>query len=184
MLSWETETLQEDVTVSGNIIAHLFASTTGTDSDWIVKLIDVYPEEHPKDVKMGGYQLMIANDVLRGRFRRSFEKAEPISPNKFEEYVIDLHSNDHVFLKGHKIMVQVQSTWFPVIDRNPQKFVPNIFKAQDSDYQRATQRISRSKRFASYVELPVVISRQTAVRGRRIRKLPDYADSKSTHQNR
>lgn len=156
VLSWETETLKEDVTVSGDIIAHLFASTSGTDSDWIVKLIDVYPEQYAKDVKMGGYQLMIANDVLRGRFRRSFEKAEPISPNKFEEYVIDLHSNDHVFLKGHKIMVQVQSTWFPVIDRNPQKFVPNIFKAKDSDYQRATQRISRSKGLASYIELPIM----------------------------
>ena len=90
------------------------------------------------------------------RFRRSFEKAESITPNKFNEYVIDLHDSDHVFLKGHKIMVQVQSTWFPVIDRNPQTFVPNIFQAQEADYQRATQRISRSKRFASYVEAPVV----------------------------
>jgi len=157
VLSWETETLKEDVTVSGKIIAHLFASTTGTDSDWIVKLIDVYPEQYPKDVKMGGYQLMIANDVLRGRFRRSFEKAEPITPNKFNEYVIDLHGSDHVFLKGHKIMVQVQSTWFPVIDRNPQKFVANIFKAKEGDYQAATQRVSRSKRFASYVEVPVLM---------------------------
>ena len=158
VLSWETETLTEDVTISGNILAHLFASTSGTDSDWIVKLIDVYPEVYPKDVKMGGYQLMIANDVLRGRFRRGFEKAEPISPNKFLEYVIDLHASDHVFLKGHKIMVQVQSTWFPVIDRNPQKFVPNIFKAKDADYIKATQRISRSKSLASYVELPMVKS--------------------------
>jgi hypothetical protein len=155
VLSWESETLNEDVTVSGDIIAHLFASTSGTDSDWIVKLIDVYPEEYPKDLKMGGYQLMIANDVLRGRFRRSFEQAEPITPNKFAEYVIDLHHNDHVFLKGHKIMVQVQSSWFPVIDRNPQKFVANIFAAKDSDYQPATQRISRSQSLASYVELPV-----------------------------
>lgn len=157
VLSWETESLKDDITISGKILAHLFASTTGTDSDWIVKLIDVYPEEYPKDVKMGGYQLMIANDVLRGRFRRSFEKPESITPNKFNEYVIDLHSSDHVFLKGHKIMVQVQSTWFPVIDRNPQKYVPNIFKAQEADYQTATQRISRSKRFASYVEVPVMM---------------------------
>jgi putative CocE/NonD family hydrolase len=155
VLSWETEPLAEDVTVSGEILAHLFASTSGTDSDWIVKLIDVYPEAYPRDVSMGGYQLMIANDVLRGRFRRSFEKAEPITPNKFAEYVIDLHSADHVFVKGHKIMVQVQSTWFPLIDRNPQKFVPNIFQAREADYQRATQRISRSKALASYVELPI-----------------------------
>jgi putative CocE/NonD family hydrolase len=157
VLSWETESLKEDVTISGEIVAHLFATTTGTDSDWVVKLIDVYPEEYPKDVKMGGYQLMIANDVLRGRFRRSFERPEPITPNRFEEYVIDLHSGNHVFLKGHRIMVQVQSTWFPVYDRNPQKFVPNIFKAQEGDYQTATQSISRSNRFASYVEVPVLV---------------------------
>ncbi|HEY0005209.1 MAG TPA: CocE/NonD family hydrolase [Pyrinomonadaceae bacterium] len=156
VLSWETDALKEDVTISGEIIAHLFASTTGTDSDWVVKLIDVYPESYAKDVKMGGYQLMIANDVLRGRFRRSFERAEPIVPNRVEEYVIDLHGSDHVFLKGHKIMVQVQSTWFPVIDRNPQKFVPNIFKAKDSDYQQATQRIFRSRRFASHLEVPIL----------------------------
>ena len=156
VLSWETETLNEDVTISGNVIAHLFASTSGTDSDWVVKLIDVYPEKHAKDPKMGGYQLMIANDVFRGRFRRSFERAEPIAPNKFHEYIIDMHASDHVFLKGHKIMVQVQSTWFPIIDRNPQKFVPNIFKARDADYQPATQRISRSESAASYISLPTV----------------------------
>ncbi|MDX6613621.1 MAG: uncharacterized protein QOD75_2807 [Blastocatellia bacterium] len=156
VLTWASQTLTEDVTVSGNIFAHLFASTTGTDADWIVKLIDVYPETYSKDVKMGGYQLMIANDVLRGRFRRSFERAEPITPNKISEYVVDLHAADHVFLKGHKIMVQVQSTWFPLIDRNPQTFVPNIFQAREADYRSATHRISRSPRFASYIELPIL----------------------------
>jgi hypothetical protein len=105
---------------------------------------------------MGGYQLMIANDVFRGRFRKSFEKPEPITPNKVEEYVIDLHQSDHRFLKGHKIMVQVQSSWFPVIDRNPQKYVENIFKATDADYVAATQRIVRSKVSASHIKLPVV----------------------------
>jgi len=105
---------------------------------------------------MGGYQLMIANDVLRGRFRKSFEKPEAITPGQVNEYVIDLHGNAHRFLKGHKIMVQVQSTWFPVIDRNPQRFVANIFKAKESDYQPATQRVFRSKRFASHVTIPVV----------------------------
>jgi uncharacterized protein len=156
VLSWETEPLKEDVVMAGNIVAHLFASTSGTDSDWIVKLIDVYPEDYSKDPKMRGYQLMIANDVFRGRFRKSFEKPEPAIPNKPAEYVIDLHGNDHRFLKGHKIMVQVQSTWFPVIDRNPQKFVENIFKARASDYQAATQRIYRSKRLPSHVTLPLV----------------------------
>ena len=156
VLSWETEPLKEDFTVSGHPLARLFASTTGSDSDFVVKLIDVYPEPYEKDVKMSGYQLMIASEILRGRFRRSFEKPEPITPHKAEQYTIDLGSHDHVFLKGHKIMVQVQSTWFPVYDRNPQKFVPNIFKAKESDYQAATQRIFRSKRLASHIELPAL----------------------------
>jgi predicted acyl esterase len=104
---------------------------------------------------MGGYQLMIAGEVLRGRFRNNFEKPEPITPGDVNEYVIDLHTNDHCFQKRHKIMVQVQSTWFPVIDRNPQKFVKNIFDARESDYQQATQRVYRSGRFASHVILPV-----------------------------
>ncbi len=155
-LSWETEPLAEDVTVAGDIVAHLFASTTGTDSDWIVKLIDVYPEKYEPDHMMGGYELMIANDVFRGRFRKSFEKPEPIVANQVTPFTIDLHTNDHVFLKGHRIMVQVQSTWFPIIDRNPQKFVPNIFEASASDYQKTTQRIYRSKQYPSNVEIPVV----------------------------
>ncbi len=104
---------------------------------------------------MGGYQLMIANEILRGRFRKSFEKPEPVAPNQVNEYVIDLHTSDHRFLKGHKIMVQVQSTWFPLYDRNPQKFVPNIYMAKDSDYHAATQRVFRSKRFSSHIKLPV-----------------------------
>ncbi len=156
VLSWETESLKEDITVSGDLLAHLFASTSGSDSDWIVKLIDVYPEEYSKDPKLGGYQLMIANEVLRGKFRKSFEKPEPLVPNEVAEYIIDLHSNDHSFLKGHKIMVQVQSTWFPVIDRNPQKFVENIFAAKASDYQTSTQHVFRSKRYSSHLTLPVV----------------------------
>jgi hypothetical protein len=155
VLSWESAPLPEDVVVTGKIVAHLFASTSGTDSDWIVKVIDVYPENYPKDVKMSGYQLMIANEVLRGRFRKSFEKPEPIAPNQVHEYVIDLHGSDHRFRAGHRIMVQVQSTWFPVIDRNPQKYVENIFLAKESDYQPATQRVFRSKQFPSHVKLPV-----------------------------
>ena len=156
VLSWESEPLPADVTVTGNIVAHLFASTTGTDSDWIVKLIDVYPENYAPDIKMSGYQLMIANEVLRGRFRKSFEKPEPIAPNQVSEYVIDLHGADHRFRAGHRIMVQVQSTWFPVIDRNPQKYVENIFTAKEADYQTATQRVFRSQAFPSHLKLPVM----------------------------
>ncbi len=156
VLSWETEPLAEDMAVAGDIVAHLFASTTGSDSDWIVKLIDVYPEDYPKDPSMGGYRLMIADEVLRARFRESFTNPKAVEPNKVTAYTLDLHANDHAFLKGHKIMVQVQSTWFPVIDRNPQKYVENIYKATYADYQPATQRIYRSRRFPSHVSLPVV----------------------------
>ena len=157
--TWETGPLDRPLTIAGDIVAHLYASTTGSDSDWIVKLIDVYPQNYPSAPRLGGYQLMIANDVFRGRFRKSFEKPQATPPNKVEEYTIDLHTNDHAFLKGHCIMVQVQSTWFPVIDRNPQKFVPNIFKASASDYQQATQRIYRSPHYPSHVELPVLSNR-------------------------
>ena len=141
------------MTVAGPIIAHLFASTSGTDSDWIAKLIDVYPEDDPR---MPGYQLMIANDVFRGRFRRSFENPEPIQPGRVEEYTIDLHWSDHCFKKGHKIMLQIQSTWFPLIDRNPQSFVPNIFKADAKDFRSAIQQVFRSPGHATYVEMSLI----------------------------
>jgi putative CocE/NonD family hydrolase len=156
VLSWETDTLTDDITVTGNPAAKLFAATTGGDADWVVKLIDVYPQDYKKELKMSGYELMIASDVLRGRFRKSFTKPEPMTPNKMEEYTIDLHGVDHVFKKGHRIMVQVQSTWFPIIDRNPQKYVPNIFEAKESDYQKATEMIYHSVNAASSIELPVV----------------------------
>ena len=156
VLSFETEPLSADVVVAGNILADLFASTTGSDSDWVVKLIDVYPDDYPKDPKMRGYQLMVANDVLRGRFRKSFEKPEPVKPGEVNEYKVDLHAANHCFRAGHKIMVQVQSTWFPVIDRNPQKYVDNIFEAKDEDYQMATQKVFRSKKWASHVAVPVM----------------------------
>ena len=156
VLTWVSEPLQQDLIVSGRIVAHLFASTTGTDSDWIVKLIDVYPEKYAADPKMAGYQLMIAGDVFRGRYRESFEKPAPIPANVVQHYQIEYPANDHVFRAGHRIMVQVQSTWFPVIDRNPQKFVPNIFLAKESDFQRATQRIFRAGKHASHIAIPVV----------------------------
>ncbi len=168
VLTWQTEPLTDAVVIAGDIVADLFASTSGTDSDWIVKLIDVYPEDYkpaaqepaagqPRRAQLnGGYQLMIANEVFRGRFRASFEKPAAIPANQAQEYRFSLHTNDHAFLKGHRIMVQVQSTWFPLIDRNPQKFVPNIFEAKDSDYVKATQRIFRSKAQPSNVILPVM----------------------------
>jgi len=165
VLTWQSDPLKEEVTVTGDIAAYLFASTSGSDSDWVVKLIDVYPEDYQKVTEddagkgagpvLNGYQLMVAADILRGRYRHSLEAPEPIPPNRVTEYRIDLHPNDHAFLKGHRIMVQVQSTWFPVYDRNPQKFVDNIYKAADADYVKATQRIYRSKASPSSVVLPV-----------------------------
>src|SRR5436190_10417103 len=156
VLTWETEPLQKDIVIAGDIVAHLFASTSGTDSDWVVKLVDVYPESYPKDTKMSGYQLMIADEILRGRYRNSFTKPEPIPAKQVVEYTIDLHTNNHAFLKGHRIMVQVQSTWFPLYDRNPQKFVDNIFLARDSDYVTATQKVFRSPRYPSHVTIPAM----------------------------
>ena len=155
VLSWETEPLAEDLTITGRITACLFASTSGTDSDWVVKLIDVYPEDYPAEPAMGGYQLMIANEVFRGRFRASFEKPEALVRDRVTDFTIDLHAADHRFLKGHKIMVQVQSTWFPLIDRNPQTFVENIFMAKASDFKPATHRVFRSAAHPSHVVLPV-----------------------------
>ena len=156
VLDWQTEPLTKDVVVSGRVVAHLFASSTGTDSDWIVKVIDVYPEQHAADPEMGGYQLMVAGDVFRARYRNSLEKPEPLTSGAVVKYEIGFPANDHVFRAGHRIMVQVQSTWFPVIDRNPQKFVPNIFLANASDFQPATQRVFRSGAHASFLALPTV----------------------------
>ena len=158
VLSWQSDTLTEDVTITGSIIAHLFASTSGSDADWVVKLIDVYPDKDTAEPKMSGYQLMIASEVFRGRYRNSFEKPEAITPNKVEAYKIDLHQVNHVFQKGHRIMVQVQSSWFPIIDMNPQKYVESIYKAKASDYQKATQRIYRSSNYATYIEFPEISS--------------------------
>jgi uncharacterized protein len=154
VLSYESGPLDQDVDVVGPVIARLFASTSGTDSDWIVKLIDVYPDS-PDDT-LAGYQLMIANEVFRSRFRKSFERPEAVPSGQVEEYPIDLHWVDHRFKKGHRIMVQIQSTWFPLIDRNPQKYVPNIFEAKASDYAAATQRVYRTPGHATHLELSVM----------------------------
>ncbi|MHB8653238.1 MAG: CocE/NonD family hydrolase [Terriglobia bacterium] len=146
---WTTPPLDHDVTVAGNVIADLFASTTGTDSDWVVKLIDVYPDDLGK---MAGYQLMVAGESFRGRYRQSFEHPEAIPANAVEEYRYSLHAVDHTFLKGHRMMVEVQSTWFPLYDRNPQRFVPNIMTAAPEDFQKATQRVYGS----SHLILPML----------------------------
>jgi len=152
VVSFTTDSLTEDLTVTGKIMAHLFASTSGTDADWVVKLIDVYPAFDKKSLSMSEYQLPIAMEVFRGRFRKSFEKPEPLTPNKPEEFIIDLHDVNHVFKKGHCLMIQVQSSWFPVIDRNPQKYVPNIFEAKETDYIKAEHRVY----YSTYLELPVM----------------------------
>jgi uncharacterized protein len=156
VLTWQTDELQEDVTLAGNVTAKLFASTSGTDSDWVVKLIDVYPQKVESDWRLSGYELMIANEIFRGRYRESYEKPEPLVAGEITPFTFSLHTTDHVFEKGHRIMVQVQSTWFPLYDRNPQKFVPNIFEAKESDYQKATQRIYRSAEYPSNLEISVV----------------------------
>jgi putative CocE/NonD family hydrolase len=156
VLTWQTDVLDRDLTIDGEVFAHLFAATSGSDSDWIVKLIDVYPEQDPKDPRMDGYQLMIVDEIFRGRYLHGFDKPEPITPNQVNEYVIDLRANNHMFRKGHRVMVQVQSTWFPLYDRNPQIFVENIFHARPEDYQPATQRIYDSAKYPSRITLPVM----------------------------
>jgi len=156
VLTWQTGELPEDLTIAGEVTAKLLASTTGTDSDWVVKLIDVYPQKVESDWKLSGYELMIADEIFRGRYWKSFERPQPLPANEIVPFTFSLHTADHVFKKGHRIMVQVQSTWFPLYDRNPQKFVPNIFEAKESDYQPATQRIYRSADHASSVEVSAV----------------------------
>ena len=158
VLVFTTETLTEPVKISGEPIANLVASTSGTDSDWVVKLIDVYPDEVPGDPGMGGYQLMVSADIFRGRYQESLERAAPITPNKPLTYRFALPTANHVFLPGHRIMVQVQSSWFPLYDRNPQTFVPSIFWAKPKDFVTATQRIYHAPEAASYVELPLVVT--------------------------
>jgi uncharacterized protein len=151
-----SDVLSAPLKISGQPIANLVASTSGSDSDWVVKLIDVYPAEVASDPRLGGYQLMISADIFRGRYRESLEQAKAIAANQPLLYRYALPTANHVFLPGHRIMVQVQSSWFPLYDRNPQTFVPNIFWAKPADYQKATQRIYHAPGQASFIELPVV----------------------------
>jgi putative CocE/NonD family hydrolase len=163
VLTYTTPPLTDPVRISGASIAHLVASTSGTDSDWVVKLIDVYPDEVPSQPELGGYQLAVAMDIFRGRYRESVERPQAITPNKPLTYVFALPTANHVFKPGHRIMVQVQSTWFPLYDRNPQTFVPNIFFAKPQDYVKATQRVYHAAGAASAIELPVVESAKLKV---------------------
>jgi uncharacterized protein len=155
VLVYTSDALTAPVKISGQPVANLTASTSGTDSDWVVKLIDVYPDEVPGQAPMGGYQLMVSADIFRGRYRESLENPKALPSDKPLLYKFNLPTANHVFLPGHKIMVQVQSTWFPLYDRNPQTFVPNIFWAKPEDYKKATQRIYHT----SFIELPLVTGR-------------------------
>jgi uncharacterized protein len=156
VLAYTSDVLKEPVKISGHPIVNLIASTSGTDSDWVVKVIDVYPDEVAPDARLGGYQLAVSMDIFRGRYRESFETPKAITPNAPLLYRWSLPTTNHVFLPGHRIMIQIQSSWFPLYDRNPQKFVSNIFWAKPEDYQRANQRIYHTATQASFVELPVV----------------------------
>ena len=151
-----SDVLTAPMKIAGAPIANLIASTSGTDSDWVVKVIDLYPDEVADQPRMGGYQLMVSADIFRGRFRESLEHPAAIPANQPELYRFALPAANHVFLPGHRIMVQVQSSWFPLYDRNPQTFVPTIFEAKATDYRKATQQIFHSPKEASFIELPLV----------------------------
>ena len=161
VLVYQTDVLEDDLTIAGPLQAELHVSTSGEDSDWVVKLIDVYPDDfpdpnpNPKGVRMGGYQQLVRGDVMRGKFRNSFERPEPFTPGEPTAVNFTLQDSYHTFRSGHRLMLQVQSSWFPLVDRNPQKFV-DIFKARPSDFQNAVQRLYRSEKRASRVSLPIL----------------------------
>ena len=155
VLTFVTEPLTAPLSISGEVSATLYASTTGTDSDWVVKLIDVFPPEVRSNPTLGGYQLMVSADIMRGRYRESLEIPKAIQPGQIVPYRVRMPEANHTFLPGHRIMVQVQSSWFPLYDRNPQTFVENIGKARPADYRTATQRIWFAPGQASFVELQV-----------------------------
>ena len=161
VLTYTTNALDKPLAIAGEPVVNLVAATTGTDADWVVKLIDVYPDEVPGQPPMGGYQLAVAMDILRGRYREDLGNPKAIKPNTPLAYRFALPTTNHVFLPGHRIMVQVQSSWFPLYDRNPQVFVPSIFDAKASDFHQATQRVYHTAGNSSFVELPVIPSTAT-----------------------
>ena len=156
VLTWQSEPLEEDLTIAGDVAAHLFASTTGTDADWVVKLIDVHPESVEDRPELGGRQLIVNADIMRGRYWKGYERATPIPANAVTPFTVDLHQQLYRFRKGHRIMVQVQSSWFPLYDRNPQTFVPNIFRAKATDFRKRTHRIWHTARHPSRVAVRVL----------------------------
>jgi putative CocE/NonD family hydrolase len=156
VLTWQTAPLTNDVAIAGDVTAQVFASTTGSDADWVVKLIDVYPDSIADRPSMGGYELMIAGDIMRGRYRTSFSNPEPIPANTVVPFAVDLHGQAYTFKKGHRIMVQVQSSWFPLYDRNPQTFVQNIFKASAAAYHAQTHRVMQDGAHPSNVRVMVL----------------------------
>jgi len=152
--TWVSEPLYQPITIRGAVTAHLFAETAGTDADWVVKLIDVYPDDDP-DFVMSGYQLMISGDIFRGRYRENHSEAKPVKANEALEYTVSLPHVNHTFQPGHRLMIQIQSTWFPLYDRNPQSFVPNIMSAPDSAYKAQRHRVHHSAEHATHIELRV-----------------------------
>ena len=162
VVAFVSDVLTAPLRIAGAPVASLVASTSGTDSDWVVKLIDVYPDEVAAQPEMGGYQLMVSADIFRGRYRESFETPKAIVPNEPRTYRFELPTANHVFKAGHRVMVQVQSSWFPLYDRNPQTFVPNILTAAPGDYRKAVQRVHHSPGLSSFVELPVVTTSAAA----------------------
>jgi uncharacterized protein len=156
VVSWISEPLTEDMLIAGDVTARLVASTSGRDADWAVKLIDVFPDSIPGNWQLGGYELMVAHEIMRGRYRKSFSRPEPLAPNTPLNFTVDLHQQSHQFRKGHRIMVQIQSTWFPIYDRNPQTWVPNIFQAKASDFKAQAHRIWHTPKHPSRIEVSVV----------------------------
>jgi uncharacterized protein len=156
VVSWISEPLTEDMLIAGDVTARLVASTSGRDADWAVKLIDVFPDSIPGNWQLGGYELMVAHEIMRGRYRKSFSRPGPLAPNTPLNFTVDLHQQSHQFRKGHRIMVQIQSTWFPIYDRNPQTWVPNIFQAKASDFKAQAHRIWHTPKHPSRIEVSVV----------------------------
>jgi putative CocE/NonD family hydrolase len=159
--TYQTDVLTEDITLTGPVLANLIVATTGTDADYVVKLIDVYPENepdpvpNPKNLMMGGYQMLVRGEIMRGKYRNSFENPEPFTPNAITKVNYPLPDVAHTFKKGHRIMVQIQNSWFPLADRNPQKFM-DIYQAQPSDFQKATQRIYHDAQNSSSLTLQIL----------------------------
>ncbi len=162
VLVYESEPLQDNVTLAGPLQAELYVSTSGTDGDWVVKVIDEFPADapspdpNPNSLEMGDYQELVRGEIMRGRFRNSFEKPEPFKPGEVSKVEFNLQDINHTFLKGHRIMIQVQSSWFPFFDRNPQTFVKNIYKAEQKDFRKAEVRLYHSKQYPSSLHVKLL----------------------------